>query len=238
MGKAVLEDALEYLPRGTLQRILKKQSIYDSQCPSDRLYLVAAGRVKIAHTLEDGARIVARFVSAEGLFNESVLVPDRPQNQTAIALENTTVMSWTAAEVEQRIESEPRLGLALMQYTVRNCIELQDRIESMACYHTPQRVMLALINLGQQLGTRTADGSKRLAWLSHLTIAEYVGTSREIVSVELNNLRRRGLLRYSRRYTDVYTEALEDTLRADGVLPGYSSRSVFAAPAAKISFLP
>jgi len=87
----------------------------------------------------------------------------------------------------------------------------------MAVYKTPERVMLALVQLCDSLGTPMADGATRVAALTHHTIAEYVGTSREIVTFQLNRLRRLGMLRYSRKHMDIYTRAVQDALREQGV---------------------
>jgi len=45
------------------------------------------------------------------------------------------------------VEPRRKLGIALAQYLVRQCLDLQDRIESMAVHKTPERVMLALLQL-------------------------------------------------------------------------------------------
>jgi CRP-like cAMP-binding protein len=126
-------------------------------------------------------------------------------------------MAWSRNEIEQQIEREPRLGIALAQYMVLQTLELQDRIESMAIHKTPERVMLALIQLAHVLGTPMQDGSTRLASLTHHTIAEYVGTSREIVTFQMNRLRRMGMLRYSRKHIDVYAPAMKELLRQEGI---------------------
>src|SRR5262249_8512670 len=146
-----------------------------------------------------GCETIGRIVSAEGLFGESALIGTSNRSESAVSLDNVTAMSWTRSEVEAQIEREPRLGIALSQYLVRQCIELQERIESMAAYKTPERVMLSLVQLASTLGTQMPDGSTRLGSLTHHTIADYVGTSREIVTFQMNRLRRQGLLRYSRK---------------------------------------
>ena len=216
-AKLSFEDPLTYLPRTPLQEFPKRQIIYDSQQPSDHLYVVIAGRVKVTNQSNDGGEVVARIVCAEGLFGEASLIGGAGCTQSAIALDDATLMSWSPAEIEAQIEREPRLGLALSQYLVSQCIELQDRIESMAIYKTPERVMLALVQLADALGTPVVDGSIRIASLTHHTIAEYVGTSREIVTFQLNRLRRLGLLRYSRKHMDIYTQAIREALRAQGI---------------------
>ena len=211
------EDALTYLPRKPLHEFPKDRVIYGPQQPSDNLYVVILGRVKIASTAEDGCQTVSRIVRSEGLFGESCLVGPLARPETATALDAVSLMSWTRAEIEGHIEREPRLGVALAQYLVRQCLELQDRIESMAVHKTPERVMLAFVQLAESLGTAMADGSLRMSALTHHTIAEYVGTSREIVTFQMNRLRRMGLLRYSRRHIDIYAQAMVEALRQSGV---------------------
>jgi CRP/FNR family transcriptional regulator, cyclic AMP receptor protein len=219
------EDPLTYLPRKPVQEYSKGSVIYDQQQPNDRLFVVILGRVKVTSTSDDGGQTVSRIVCTEGLFGESCLVGGQDRTESAIALDNANVMAWTRSDIEAQIDREPRLGIALSQYLVKQCIELQDRIESMAVHKTPERVMLALLQLADDLGTPTADGSVRIASLTHHTIAEYVGTSREIVTFQMNRLRRMDLLRYSRKFIDVRIEALQEALRNEGVtVPQLSNR--------------
>jgi CRP/FNR family transcriptional regulator, cyclic AMP receptor protein len=218
------EDPLTYLPRKPVQEFARRRVIYDSQHPSDSLYVVMLGRIKIANTAEDGGQTIARIVCTEDLFGEACLIGDPRRSESAVALDNVSVMSWTSAEIERHIDREPRLGLALSQYLVKTCIELQDRIESMAVYKTPERVILSLIQLAQALGTPTGEGGTRIAALTHNTIAEFVGTSREIVTFQLNRLRRLGMLRYSRKFMDIYTEALAGLLRTQNIEVPQGSR--------------
>src|SRR5207245_1231913 len=137
---------------------------------------------KIANTANDGCETVADIVPAEGLFGESCLVASAERTQVAVAMDDVSLMAWTRNEIEEQIEREPRLGLALSQYVVRKCILLQNRIESIAACKTPERIMLAVVQLACDLGTeKTVDGAVRLKSLTHQIIAEYTGTSREIV---------------------------------------------------------
>jgi CRP-like cAMP-binding protein len=211
------DDPLTYLPRKPVQEYAKRRVIYDPHQTSDSLYVVILGRVKITNIAEDGGQTIVRIASSEGLFGESALIGQGRRSECAIALDNVTLMSWTTAEIERQIDREPHLGLALSQYLVRQCIELQDRIESMAVYKTPERVMVSLIQLAATLGTPMPDGATRIGSLTHQTMAEYVGTSREIVTFQLNRLRRLGMIRYSRKYMDIYTRAIAEALREQNV---------------------
>ena len=46
---------------------------------------------------------------------------------------------------------------------IRQCLDLQDRIESMAAYKTPERVMLALVQMAGTLGKSEAATQKLLS---------------------------------------------------------------------------
>ena len=211
-----MDDPLTYLPRRGVQEFGKGRVIYCPEQPSDRMYVVVLGRVKVTSTANDGYETIGRIVCTEGLFGEGALVGGRA-TESAMALDTASVMSWTRNEIELQIEREPRLGIALAQYMVRQCLALQDRIESMAVQKTPERVMVALAQLAGMLGAPLPDGATRIGSLTHQTIAEYVGTSREIVTFQMNRLRRLGMIRYTRRYIDVYTGAMDDALRQQGI---------------------
>jgi CRP-like cAMP-binding protein len=213
------EDPLTYLPRKAVRHWGKGTVIYSPEQPSDRLHLAVVGRVKVSSRSEDGRETIWRLISSEGIFGESVLVGG-PSLETALAIDDVTLMSWTRAEIEQQIDREPKLGLALTQYLVGQCVALQERIESMSMYKTPERVMIAMVKLARTLGKAAPDGATRLGWLTHRTIAEYVGTSREIITYQMNRLRRLGHIQYTRRYIDVYTGSLIDSLRQEGIALG------------------
>jgi len=52
----------------------------------------------------------------------------------------------------------------------------------------------------------------RMAPFTHELLAQYVGTSREIVTYYMNQFRRRGYLRYSRKGITLYRDALNSWL--------------------------
>src|SRR5437660_1528349 len=135
MGHAVAlryEDPLTYLPHRAVQEFARRRIIYDAEQPCDSLYLVIRGLVKIRTTAGDGVKTISRIIITEGLFGEAALVGLPKRNESAVAIDNVSLIAWKRTDIEAQIEREPRLGIALSQYLVRQCIELQDRIEGMA----------------------------------------------------------------------------------------------------------
>jgi len=208
-----VEDALVYLPRRSLVEYRRGQTIYDETHPPVGLYLVAHGRVKISLTLEDGAQSVTGIVSAEDFFGECALLGLPEHQERATALESTTLMSWNSDEIVEQIERQPKLGMALIQKLVRRCMDFGERLQSLALDKTPERVALTLLHFAGRLGTPNGDGAVKIPPLTHQLLSEYLGTSREIVTFQMNHLRHQGFVRYSRKSIEVYTDALAEHLR-------------------------
>jgi len=78
-------------------------------------------------------------------------------------------------------------------------VDLIHRIESFSMDDISQRVARTLIRLSERMGTIDSDGSVRMIPLTHELLSQYVGTSREVVTLHMNRFRRQGYLRYSRK---------------------------------------
>lgn len=219
-------DLTAYLPRKPLEEFLKHEIIYSPQQPRDNLYLVVTGRVKVGHAVSSG-ETVCTIVHKGSLFGEPALVNAEQRSDSAVALGPVTLMGWNRSEIEEQVERDPRLGLALSRHLARNCMELAERMKARVVHKTPERVMLAMVQFAHQAGVRTADGSTRVESLTHQTLAEYVGTSREVVTFQLNRLRRLGLVHYNRKHIDVAVDRLEEVLgrTSSSRLPEKNSRA-------------
>lgn len=208
-------NAADYLPHKPVREFERHEVIYDAQHPSRDLYMVVVGRVKVTNLSLDGTQTIVRIAGREAMFGESALIQPVGCHEVAMALDRVAVMAWSTDEVERHIERVPMLGMALSRYFVMQSIELQQRIVGMSAYGIPKRVALSMLQLAETLGTPREDGSRRIGSLTQNTIAEFVGTSREMLSLEMNRLRRLGMIRYCRQFIDVYTQALSASLRED-----------------------
>lgn len=209
-----MEDALMYLPRKGVVDHRRSQIIFDEHQPSKGLHLVVQGRVKITVPLDDGTQTVVDIYTTDDFFGESSLLGSSRYAERAVALDNVTLMSWSGAEIEEQVEKQPRLGIALLQMLVKRGLDYEERLQSFALDKTPERVVRSLLRFADRLGTRTEDGSIKVPPLTHQVISEYVGTSREIVTFQMNQLRQKGYLRYSRKGIQVYADALREHLAA------------------------
>jgi CRP/FNR family transcriptional regulator, cyclic AMP receptor protein len=208
-----LEDPLAHLPCSTIVEYRKGQIIYSQDQPSTTLYLVIDGKVKVSRVADDGHQVVVDIYQSDEFFGESAFLNLPHRCEQATALENTKLMTWTTAEIEDIATKRPRLAVALLQILVQRTVDFTHRIESFSLDNIARRLARSLIRFSERLGVEEQDGSVRMAPFTHELLSQYVGTSREIVTHYMNQFRRQGYLRYSRKGIVLYRDAFKDWLR-------------------------
>jgi len=213
----ILEDPLAHLPCSSILEYKKGQSIYSQDQPSTSIYLVIEGKVKVSRMTDDGHQVILDIYQTDEFFGESALLNLPQRSEQATAMENTRLMTWTNTEIEDIVTKRPRLAVALLQILVQRTREFGHRIESFSVDNIARRLARSLIRFSERLGTPEADGSVNLAPFTHELLSQYVGTSREIVTHYMNQFRRQGYLRYSRKGILLHRHAMKDWLRQDTV---------------------
>lgn len=208
-----LEDPLAHLPCSTILAFKKGQVIYDQDQPSNNIYLVIAGKVKVSRLAEDGRQVVVDLYQPDEFFGESAFLSLSHRAEIAMALEGVKVMTWTTADIEDILMRRPKLAIALMQLLVQRSMDFGQRIESFSVDNIARRLARTLIRFSERLGSMTDDGSVQMIPFTHELLSQYVGTSREIVTHYMNHFRRQGYLRYSRKGIMLYRDAMKDWLR-------------------------
>ena len=208
-----LEDPLAFLSCSIIAEYKKGQLIYDQEQPSTSIYLVIEGKVKVSRMGDDGRQVVVDIYQPDEFFGESALLNLPHRSEQAAALDRTRLMAWSAAEIEDMVEKRPRLAVALIQILATRLIDFTQRIESLSVDNIARRLARSLIRFADREGTHGDNGSARMAPLTHELLAQYVGTSREIVTHYMNQFRKAGYLDYSRRGIVLDRNALGEWLR-------------------------
>jgi CRP/FNR family transcriptional regulator len=208
-----LEDPLAHLPCSTILEFRKGQVVYNQDQPSTSLYLVIEGKVKVSRLSDDGHQVVVDIYQPDEFFGESAFLnlPHRAEQVTT--LEDTKLMAWTTAEIEDIVLKRPHLAMAMLQILVQRTINLTQRIESFSADNIARRLARSLLRFSDRLGTPQPDGTVKMAAFTHELLSQYVGTSREIVTHYMNQFRRMGFLQYSRRGVVLSRAPFEQWLR-------------------------
>ena len=208
-----LEDPLAYLPRSIVLEYRKGEIIYADDQPCNNLYLVISGTVKITRISDHGSQVLLDLYRPDEFFGEAAFVSLSHMSEQAVAHQKTTLMAWRAGDIEEMIMKRPQLAMALLQAFGQRALGLAERIESLSVDSIDQRLARTLLRFSDRLGTPQTDGSVVMEPLTHELLAQYIGTSRELVTCRMTNFRRQGYLQYSRKGITVYREALRAWIR-------------------------
>jgi len=214
--KRILEDPLAHLPCSTIAEYKRGQVVYDHDQASQSLFLVIDGKVKVCRLTDDNRPVVVDIYQPDEFFGESAFLGLPNRSEFAVAIEGTKLMAWSVGEIEEISTRRPRLAIALMQLLVQRSMDFGSRIESFSVDNIARRLARALVRFSERLGRQTDDGTVQMIPFTHELLSQYVGTSREIVTHYMNQFRRQGYLRYSRKGILLHRDALRDWLRQDG----------------------
>ena len=207
-----LEDPLDYLPCSTIQEFKRGEVIYSQDQQSDSLYLVLSGAVKITRLAIHGREMLLDLYVTDEFFGESSLTGSYNHCEQALSHQTTMLMAWPTAVIEELIVKRPRLAVALLQAFGQRSQAFTQRIESLFFDPIDRRLARSLLRFSERLGTPQPDGSLVMEPLTHELLAQYVGTSREVVTCHMMKFRRLGYLTYSRKSIILYREILTSWL--------------------------
>jgi len=201
------------LPCSTITGYAKGELIYGPSQLSSSIFLLIKGKVKVSRTADSRRHAVVDIYLPDEFFGESAFLGLAQRTEIAVALENTKVMTWTINEIEEITMKRPKLAIALLQLLVQRSMDFGYRIESFSVDNIARRLARTLIRFSERLGSKNDDGSVQMIPFTHELLSQYVGTSREIVTHYMNQFRRQGYLRYSRKGIMLYRDALREWLK-------------------------
>jgi len=207
-----LEDPLAHLPCSNIVEYRKGEIVYGQDQAPVSIFLVIEGKVKVSRLAPDGHQVVVDVYQPDDLFGESAFLNLPHRAEQASALEDTRLMTWTASEIEDIVMKRPRLAVALLQILTQRTVDFTRRIEGFSVDNIARRLARSLLRFSERLGTPELDGGVRMAPFTHELLSQYVGTSREIVTHYMNQFRKQGYLRYSRKGITLQREALRGWL--------------------------
>lgn len=162
--------------------------------PGDALYIVSAGQVKVVLIGEDGREVILSVLADGDFFGEMALIDDEPRSAHVIAMKDSQLLVLRRDDFQAQIEANPRIALKLLKVMVQRLRGADQKIGGLVLLDVNGRVAQLLLDLADEGG-----GPKITRRLTHHTIAQMIGSSRETVSRAMRELVDRGLIEVSRR---------------------------------------
>jgi CRP/FNR family cyclic AMP-dependent transcriptional regulator len=162
--------------------------------PGDALFIVAMGQVKVVLVGEDGREVILAVLGPGDFFGELALIDDEPRSAHVIAMDDAQLLVLRRDDFHEALQSHPRMALGMLRTLSRRLRRADDQIGSLVLLDVYGRVARVLLDLA----SKSAEGD-RIRRVTHATIAQMIGSSRETVSRTLRDLAERGLIEVSPR---------------------------------------
>ncbi len=178
----------------------KGQFIYFENEPSEQIYMIAKGRVKIGSYSQAGKEITKTILSKGEVFGELALAGEDTRQDFAQALaDDTVVCPMNIDQMQQLMLGNKSLSLKIFKLIGFRFRKLERRLESLVFKDARTRVIDFIKEMAQERGQKVGFEIMVKNQLTHQDIANLTGTSRQTVTTILNELRDQNLINFDRR---------------------------------------
>ena len=182
-------DMQKLVALGTIRAFSKNTMLLQEGDQSDQLYVVMSGRLKVFLADADGKEVTIDSIGRQQLFGEMTL-DGEPRSASVITTEASNLCVVQHEQFKRFLEDNPHAALALIVALVRRARNLTRTVGNLALLDVYGRVAHLLIESATVENGQLVVVEK----ISQVDIAKKVGSSREMVSRILGDLKEGGYI--------------------------------------------
>jgi CRP-like cAMP-binding protein len=174
--------------------------VYFPEDKADAIYMIAQGRVKIGHYLQDGKEVVSSILTTGEIFGELALAGEETRRHFAQVMDDdTTICPLGIEELKQLMYGDKELSFKLLKLVGLRLMKLERKLELLVFKDARTRVIEFLKDTASWKGKKVGFETMIPTRLTHKDIAALTGTSRQTVTTILNELKEKNLINFDRR---------------------------------------
>jgi len=179
----------------TIVAFAKKQTIFAQGDPSDAVFYIKKGNVRLSVVSERGKEATIAILNPGDFFGEGCLTGQILRLCTATAMTDCSAMRIEKTSMMEVLHREHAFSDMFVKYLLTRNIRYEEDLVDQLFNSSEKRLARVLLLLAQ-FGK---DGKPEVAIpkLSQETLAEMVGTTRSRVSFFMNRFRKLGFIRYN-----------------------------------------
>lgn len=151
---------------------------------SNSLYLILSGKVKVFVSDEDGKTNTINQLGAGDYFGELSLIDAEPRSASVATLTTCKMSIISGTFLYDYVSSNPNVAIALLQGMARRLRDTTNHAKNLALMDVYGRIARVLLTEASE-----EDGQIITPALTQKDIADRIGSSREMVSRILKDLR-------------------------------------------------
>jgi CRP/FNR family transcriptional regulator, cyclic AMP receptor protein len=176
------------------RRIPKDTVVFFENEEGDFFFMILEGRIKVTILGDDGREVILSVLGAGDFFGEMALLDNEPRSATAIAIEETELLSLHRVDFQAVLTDNRSITVALIKSLTARLRRANHQISTLALLDVYGRVARVIAEMARDEGRRLRDGRIAFRRATHQEIANRIGTTRETVTRMLKDLERQGLI--------------------------------------------
>ena len=176
------------------RRFPKDTVVFFENEEGDSFFMILEGRIKVTILGDDGREVILTMLGPGDFFGEMALLDNEPRSATAIAVEETELLSLNRADFQSVLTDNRSISTALIKVLSARLRRANHQISTLALLDVYGRVARVIVDLAREEGRRLRDGRIAFRRATHQEIANRIGTTRETVTRMLKDLERQGMI--------------------------------------------
>lgn len=194
-------DELTYLlQKGRVKIVSKSEFVYKQDEPSDEIFFLMKGVVKITSNVSDGREVIKMVVHPKALLSEQSFGGEKLRCSNAIAMTNdVTVLGVNISIIKELTKKNTEFAFNLIEFLGKKLKYTEDRLESLALNDARERIIQFLKINAQSFGQPIGYEVLLRHDFTQQDIANFTATSRQTVTTVMNDLKKRNQIYFKRK---------------------------------------
>jgi CRP-like cAMP-binding protein len=189
------EDRARLAEIGSVRAYDKGDELFSEGDPSDFLYTIVSGRVKVIKSIPSGKEVILEIFSAGDPVGAVVAYEGRPYPASAVVIEKTSCLLLRRAPFFALLERHPTIVRGFVLGLTQRIVELTRRIPEVAGARVETRFAHLFLKLADKMGRPGPDGPLIPMALSRQDLADLTGTTIETCIRLMSRWGKEGLVR-------------------------------------------
>ena len=182
---ALSQDALR-------KRSSKGQALFLQGDPTDEMFLIKGGRVKLTKVLQNGNELTLDIRKAGDFVGENMFAEEGHYPVSAYCLEETLTCGFNRSQFERIVLDHPKIGLQVIKNLSVRISWLSSRVGSLALTNIEERLYRVLVNVAKEHGAKGPQGTIIQFPLTHEDLGFLTGAHRVSITRAIQSLKSAG----------------------------------------------
>ncbi len=193
-------DLLQYFKDAPERTYRKGDILFYGGGPKRKVLLITRGTVMLSTPVSQTRDVIDGYYLKGDLLNPEALTGNSDGQQYARAALRTRVKYLSSERIWQVMESNPAFANQVLRLITSQLQASRNRVQRISQMTSRQRVLQFLLDYLEKAGRRVGLEYVIDEMLTHGEIAALTDTSRQTVNTVLNDLRKKEVVHFNRRY--------------------------------------